>query len=113
MVFDYLNHQIKGWYYGRVDLKYQSFERLCLGEDFKIIEINGIMSEPTHIYDASSGATYLDALKNLKNHWGILTNIAVKNHEQNNVAYPKLLPYLKNMIQLRKQAKILHKLNQL
>lgn len=112
-VFDQLNHQIKGWYYGRVDLKYQTFESLCMGQGFKIIEINGIISEPTHIYDASSGATYFDALKALKSHWGVLSKIAVKNHQQNNVAYPKFLPYLKNIIQLKKQANLLQKLSKL
>ncbi len=112
-IFDQLNHQIKGWYYGRVDLKYQSFDSLCKGNDFKIIEINGIISEPTHIYDPTEGANYFDALKSIKEHWKILSEIAMYNHKKNGVKYPKLFPYLKNMRKLRKQAALLKKLNKL
>jgi len=70
-ILDKLNKNIKGWYYGRVDIKYNSFDELLRGENFKIIEINGIISEPTHIYDPNKG-TYLDALKTIKNHWKII-----------------------------------------
>lgn len=75
---DNLNAKIKGWYYGRIDVKYNNFEELLKGENLKIIEVNGIISEPTHIYDASAG-TYFKALKSIKNHWKIIYVIGVKN----------------------------------
>lgn len=112
-LFNLLSHQIKGWYYGRVDLKYQTFENLCKGNNFKIIEINGIISEPTHIYDASKGASYFDALNSIKDHWKILTKIALKNHKDNNLEYPKFYPFIQHMKQLHKQSKILKKLNKI
>ena len=59
---DELNAKIDGWNYGRIDVKYNNFDELLKGESFKIIEINGIISEPTHIYDASKGS-YFKALK--------------------------------------------------
>ena len=56
---------MKGFYYGRLDIKYENHERLLRGEAFKVIEVNGIISEPTHIYDAShEKASFLNALKN-------------------------------------------------
>ena len=41
----------------------------------------------------------------------IMGKIAIKNHEENGVAYPKILPYIKNMIWLRSYTKKLKKLN--
>jgi len=93
--FDTLSTSIKGWYYGRVDIKYTSFEDLKKGENLKIIEINGIISEPTHIYDASKG-TYFEALKSIKNHWKLVYLIGVKNKKINNASFTNL-SYLINL----------------
>ena len=93
--FDTLNTSIKGWYYGRVDIKYTNFEDLKKGENLKIIEINGIISEPTHMYDASKG-TYFGALKAIKNHWKIIYLIGVKNKKMNRVGFTNL-SYLINI----------------
>ena len=41
-------------YYGRLDIKYKTWDQLVAG-DFKIIEINTITSEPLSIYDARVG----------------------------------------------------------
>ncbi|MGB0892665.1 MAG: D-alanine--D-alanine ligase, partial [Flavobacteriaceae bacterium] len=46
-VFDNLSNSIPGWYYGRIDLKYNSFKELEDGINFKILEVNGILAEPT------------------------------------------------------------------
>jgi len=107
---DGINKQIKGWFYGRLDIKYDSFEKLKQGKDFKILEINGIISEPTHIYDPTN-ATYFDAIKSIKNHWGLLGEIALTNHAKFNVPYPKLIPYLKELVWLRSYSKKIKRLN--
>ncbi|MEM1324930.1 MAG: D-alanine--D-alanine ligase [Bacteroidota bacterium] len=49
--FNDILHKIPGFYYGRLDIRYNSFEELEKGENFSIIEVNGAKSEPTHIYD--------------------------------------------------------------
>jgi len=104
--------QIDGWYYGRLDIKYKNLENLLQGKDFKILEVNGIISEPTHIYDASDkNASFINAVKTINNHWDIMGEIAIKNHHENGIAYPKMIPYLKNMIWLRSYTKKLKKLN--
>ena len=40
-----------GFHFGRIDLRYRSLGALRRGEDFAIIEINGVGSEATHIWD--------------------------------------------------------------
>lgn len=49
--FDNLLKNIAGFYYGRLDIRFDTLEKLEMGEDFSIIELNGAKSEPTHIYD--------------------------------------------------------------
>lgn len=104
--------KIDGWYYGRLDIKYESYEQLLKGKAFKILEINGIISEPTHIYDASyKGASYFKALESINEHWSIMGKIALKLHRENKIAYPAVMPYIKNMIWLRSYTKKLKELN--
>lgn len=111
-MMDNLSSQINNWYYGRLDIKYNTFSELIASENFKIIEINGIISEPTHIYDPTS-ATYFDALKSIRKHWKIIYRIAKLNHVKYNVSYPKIIPYVKDMFWLRRYSKKLKKLNKL
>ncbi|MCF6223065.1 MAG: D-alanine--D-alanine ligase [Flavobacteriaceae bacterium] len=104
--------QIDGWYYGRLDIKYENFKNLLQGKNLKILEVNGIISEPTHIYDASyKNASFFKALKNLNHHWKIMGKIAMVNHEEFGVPYPKFIPLLKNLLWLRKYSKKLSVLN--
>lgn len=86
---DKLNADIEGWFYGRIDIKYNNFEEFLEGKNFKIIEVNGVISEPTHIYDASKGS-YFKALKSIKNHWKLIYVIGVKNHKLNKISYTNL-----------------------
>lgn len=99
--FDRLNHSIEGWYYGRVDIKYNSFEELENGTDFKVLEINGIIAEPTHIYD-SKNFTYFKALKTIRKHWKYLFNISITNHETKKIPYKSLLQFINEIFLLRK-----------
>ena len=109
-VFDSLSNDINGWYFGRIDLKYSTIEELNKGENFKILEINGVISEPTHIYD-SSKISYFKALKVIKKHWEIIGFIAQKNHLTFEVSYPKTSSYFKDLLWLRKYAEKLKNLN--
>lgn len=49
--FNAILANIPGFYYGRLDIRFNTFEELELGLHFSIIELNGAKSEPTHIYD--------------------------------------------------------------
>lgn len=93
--------QIPGFYYGRLDIKYQTMEDLLLLKNFKIIEINGIISEPTHIYDQQH-MTYFKALGEIRKHWKILFKIATINHTHYNVNYERFSRFYKSLQQLKK-----------
>lgn len=49
--FDAIARQIEGFYYGRFDFRFESWERLAAGEGIRIIELNGIGGEPVEIWD--------------------------------------------------------------
>lgn len=52
--FDKILSNIPGFYYGRLDIRYNTFEELEKGNKISIIELNGAKSEPTHIYDPNN-----------------------------------------------------------
>ncbi|GGH00515.1 D-alanine--D-alanine ligase [Polaribacter pacificus] len=110
LIFTQLNKQIKGWYYGRLDIKYSSIEALEQGQ-FKVLELNGILAEPTHMYDANS-YTYFKALKEMRKHWKQLYLIARYNHDVKKVPYRSVTGLLKDVRALIIYTKSLAKLHQ-
>ena len=109
--FDKISHQIDGIYFGRFDIKYDSFEALEAGKSFKIIELNGVIAEPTHIYDAPN-SSYAYALRNIAQHWNYIYKISKINHKQKGVKYTKIAPVLKDLFALRPYNKMIEKLSQ-
>lgn len=83
-MIDELAKQIDGFYYGRMDVRYNTIEELRAGKNFSIIELNGSGSEPTHIYDP--GHSVFFAWKEIVRHWAILYKISKINH-RNGVPY--------------------------
>jgi hypothetical protein len=77
--------QINGFYFGRIDLMYNTIEELERGESFSIVEVNGAGSEPTHIYDPKHSLLF--AWKELIRHISYMYEISVANHK-------KGIPYL-------------------
>ncbi len=73
-VFDKIALQMEGIYYGRFDLKCKSIDLLELGKDFKVLEFNGIASEPAHIYDPEYSV--LQAYLDIFQHWKIIFQIS-------------------------------------
>lgn len=49
---DEIMQDIPDFHFGRVDVKFDSVDALRAGEKFEIIEINGVGSEATHIWDS-------------------------------------------------------------
>jgi len=101
LVFDEILKDIPDFYYGRLDIKYDSFEYLLKKEKFKIIEINGIISEPTHIYDASK-ISYFKALKEIRKHWKIAYKISISNHLNNQIKFNSTIDFLESLWNLKK-----------
>ena len=48
--FDRVSKHFNGFYFGRYDVKTPSVEDFRRGRNFKIVELNGVTSEATHIY---------------------------------------------------------------
>ncbi|MFD1294495.1 D-alanine--D-alanine ligase [Lutibacter holmesii] len=97
---DQIIEQIPNWYYGRLDLKYNSIEDLIALKNFKIIEFNGIISEPTHIYDPTN-SSYFKALKEIRKHWKILYRIAILNHSKNKIKYDRISDFINSLRELK------------
>lgn len=76
--FDNIADQIPGFNYGRFDIKCDSWEELKQGKNITILEINGVCSEPTHIYDPEE-MTYPGALLEIMKHWMLIEKIARAN----------------------------------
>ena len=72
--------QIPGFYFGRLDIMYNTWEELERGENFSVVELNGAASEPTHIYDPRHSLFF--AWKELARHITYMYEISVLNHEK-------------------------------
>ncbi len=51
---DRIMGDIPDFHFGRIDVKFHGLSSLSAGEGFRIIEINGVGSEATHIWDSST-----------------------------------------------------------
>lgn len=76
--------EIPGFYFGRLDVMYNTLEELEQGKNFSIVELNGAASEPTHIYDPKHSLLF--AWKELARHITYMYEISVHNHK-NGVPY--------------------------
>ncbi len=104
---DAICRQVNGFYYGRLDIRYNTWEELRQGKNLSVIELNGAGSEPTHMYDPRHSLFF--AWKEIVRHWIILWRISRINHK-------KGVPYLtqKQGMQMMKDNKAFEqKLNQL
>jgi hypothetical protein len=86
VTIDSICKKVKGFYFGRLDIRYKTWEELKQGKNFSIIELNGAGSEPTHIYDPRHSLFY--AWKEIIKHWNILYKVSRQNH------HPKKQPYM-------------------
>lgn len=80
LLTDEICKQVPEFYYGRIDLRYNSWEELKQGKNFSIIELNGAGSEPTHMYDPKHSLFF--AWKEIIRHWIILWRISRLNHRK-------------------------------
>jgi hypothetical protein len=76
-VIDQFCHKIPEFYYGRLDIKFKSWEELYAGKHFAVIEVNGAASEPTHMYDPVHSVFF--AWKEIIRHWQLLYQISRLN----------------------------------
>jgi regulator of replication initiation timing len=78
-VFTKVSESYDGFFYGRFDMKVSSIDDLYLGKNIKIMELNGVSSDPGHIYDPKY---YLwNAYRDLMWHWKRAANISILNQK--------------------------------
>lgn len=66
-----------GFCFGRFDLRVPSREAFRRGEDLTILELNGVTSEVTHIYDP--GLSVIEAYRALCGQWRLAFDIGAEN----------------------------------
>lgn len=82
---DEMTEKIKGFYYGRLDVKFETDEQLKRGKDLVVLEVNGVNSEPAHIYQP--GTHLCSAYKEIVKHMKLIREIALMNHKHYGVKY--------------------------
>jgi len=84
-----------GFYYGRFDMKVESIDDLYEGKNIRIMELNGVSSDPGHIYDPRY---YLwQAYSDLMWHWKRAADISIINQKKGTKPLPfsKILAIVK------------------
>lgn len=74
---DETSKHFKGFHLGRYDIRCNSLSDLQQGVDFHIVELNGVTSEPTHMYDPKHSVLY--AWKLLAAQWSRAYRMAAQN----------------------------------
>jgi hypothetical protein len=75
-----LARSIPDFFFGRIDVRFASTAELRRGQGFKVIEINGVGSEATHVWDPST--TLLDAWRTQFFHYGAAFRIGAANRRR-------------------------------
>lgn len=77
---DEIGRSIAGFHFGRFDLRARSFDDFKNGGPFKIIELNGVSSESTNIYDPMY--SIIDAYRILFRQWRLAFEIGQANADR-------------------------------
>jgi hypothetical protein len=108
---DAVCRQVDGFYYGRMDVRYNTWEELREGKKFSIIELNGAGSEPTHIYDPKHSIFF--AWKEIIRHLNILWKISRINHKRLKKPYMKIKAGLQMLRDNKQYVKLINGSRQL
>ena len=104
-VVDRICKQIPDFYFGRLDLKFASWEELVQGRNFSIIEVNGAGSEPTHIYDPRHSLFF--AWKEIIRHWGLLYRVSMANAKSRHIPLMTMRDGVKMLREHRRYLKLI------
>ncbi len=84
---DAISRQVPGFNFGRFDVRYSDRGRFMAGMDVHVVELNGVTSEATHIYDPS--ASLIDGWRTLMRQWSLAFAIG-EEHRQRGLRPPAL-----------------------
>jgi hypothetical protein len=74
---DEIARAFPGFYFGRFDVRYAEAREVMAGRGFAIVELNGVTSEATHIYDPSG--SLIDAWRTLMRQWSMAFAVGAAN----------------------------------
>jgi hypothetical protein len=77
---DGISRHFEGFYFGRYDIRVPSLEALRQGQELSVLELNGVTSEATHIYDPRY--RLLKAWRDLMRQWEIAFEIGRINAQR-------------------------------
>jgi membrane protein DedA with SNARE-associated domain len=77
---DDIGRSYEGFYFGRFDIRTPSIDDFKAGRNFKIVELNGVTSEATHIYDPRNSV--IDAYRVLFEQWRLAFEIGARNRDR-------------------------------
>ncbi len=77
---DQISQAVPGFYIGRYDIRFENTDQLRAGKGFTIIELNGVASEATSIYDERN--SLLSAYRTLFAQWRLIFEIGVSNQRR-------------------------------
>ena len=89
-----VSRSIDGFHFGRYDIRGQTIEDILAGR-FKVIELNGVSSEATNIYDPRN--TLFSAYRTLFRQWSLAFRIGVANRARGAQPTP-LFPLLGRLL---------------
>jgi membrane protein DedA with SNARE-associated domain len=76
---DQISAGFEGFFFGRYDLCVQDPQAFAEGDGFKIVELNGVTAEATHIYDPRH--SLMDAWRTLFRQWRLAFEIGQSNRD--------------------------------
>ncbi|MCB9246262.1 MAG: hypothetical protein H6606_07500 [Flavobacteriales bacterium] len=94
-IFDKIVAGFEGFHVGRFDLKVPDFESLKSGRNIRIFELNGVSSEPAHMYD--SRYRVWDAYGEVLKFWKQIHRVATFNH-RSGAKYTKTSALLRHFL---------------
>jgi hypothetical protein len=77
LAIDEMSQSYPGFFLGRYDIRVDNINTLKRGEGFKVLELNGVLSEPTHMYDPKHSLFY--AWKTMFRLWSEIFRIGDEN----------------------------------
>ncbi len=94
--------EVKGLDFFRMDFKSDSIDAYKNG-NFKILEVNGMKSEPLHMYDRIHG--FWDNTKCIHQHWKIIRDIVKERNKQGTFRFPTTVHGLKALLAVKRLVK--------
>lgn len=98
-VFDRISKQLEGFYLGRFDIKVPSTEDLMAGKNIKILEVNGVNSQPIHIFDPN--ISFIKKYRDLARHWKLIYQISRQNTKKG-LSPPSFATLRRELIEYKK-----------